>query len=179
MLAWSSRASKPRGIFCHLVSSQKMRCIFQKQTYMTRIRKAITCKKNPLGAFIRTRLESSGFFTISNVWDLPGVFETATISIPFPTVSSPMNCLLNTRKWKAVSLILHNYPKQRKECFNQLQSSKQTIHSNHMYKNVIYSKCFPARSGCSIHNYDRSTSRLCTEIFSNCHRLKLDFSSVL
>ena len=73
----------------------------------------ITCKKNPLGALIWTRLLSSDFLTISNVLDLPGVVETATTSIPFPLLFSPTNCLLKTLKWKVVSLSLHNYTKQR------------------------------------------------------------------
>ena len=64
----------------------------------------ITCKKYPLEALIRTRVELSFSLTIWKVSESMEELETATTLYP----SNPTNCLLNTLNLKVSLFILHN-----------------------------------------------------------------------
>lgn len=65
----------------------------------------ITCRKFPLEALSRTRLELLLSLTILNVTESIELLETATTVTP----SKPTNCLFNTLNLKVSSFILHNY----------------------------------------------------------------------
>jgi hypothetical protein len=66
--------------------------------------KIITCKKYPLDALIRTRVEFAFSLTIWKVAESVEEFVTATALIP----SNPTNCWLNTLNLKVSLFSLHN-----------------------------------------------------------------------
>jgi hypothetical protein len=117
------------------------------------------------------------FLTISKVSDLPGVLETATMSIPLPLVSKPANCLLKTLKLKLVSLILHSFNDKKKKK-TVITRTGETVWT-WVEKERTYTKRFPAWGRSSVCNNNVSSSCLGAKILPNCDWFKLQPGSVL